>query len=474
MPSPTLVWLRRDLRLHDHGALHAACATGAPVHVAFVFERDILDALPRADRRVELIWHALDDIEQQLRERGVGLIVRHGRARELIPALVRELGAQRLVFAHDDDPFALARDAEVRQALPGVQVDSVQDVTVFERRELLTGAGKPYTVFSPYKNSWHKSMEAEGAARLAERVPNLTALAPTPLATGLPSLADLGFVPTDLHERYRGGARQARAQLAEFAAERMAAYDEARNFPAIKGPSYLSPALRFGLIAPREAARAAWALRAQAGAGSWLNELIWRDFYHQVLHHHPAVVHGPLKTDYARVVWDEGPEADALFAAWCEARTGYPLVDAAMRQLNQTGYMHNRLRMVVASFLCKHLGLNWQRGEAYFAEKLLDFDLAANSGGWQWAASCGCDAQPYFRIFNPTSQSEKFDAKGVFVRRYVPELARLTDGAIHAPWAAKPIELGGLRLGVDYPRPVVDHAEARAKTLARYAVVKAG
>jgi deoxyribodipyrimidine photo-lyase len=345
---------------------------------------------------------------------------------------------------------------------------------VFERRELLTGAGKPYTVFTPYKNAWHKAMAAEGAARLAERVPNLAALAPTLLATGLPSLADLGFEPTDLHARYRGGATQARAQLAEFVSERMADYANTRNFPAVKGPSYLSPALRFGLVAPRELARAAWPQREQEGAGGWLNELIWRDFYHQVLHHHPGVVHGPLKTDYARVVWDEGPEADELFAAWCEARTGYPLVDAAMRQLNQTGYMHNRLRMVVASFLCKHLGLNWQRGEAYFAEKLLDFDLAANSGGWQWAASCGCDAQPYFRIFNPTSQSEKFDAKGVFVRRYLPELARLTDGAIHAPWAAKPIELGGLRLGVDYPRPVVDHAEARAKTLARYAVVKAG
>ena len=472
--TPTLVWLRRDLRLHDHAALHAACSTGGPVFVAFVFERDILDALPRADRRVELIWHALADIERQLRERGVGLIVRHGRARELIPALVHELKAQRLVFAHDDDPFALARDEAVRAALPGVRVDSVQDVTVFERRELLTGAGKPYTVFTPYKNTWHKAMAAEGAARLAERVPNLASLAPSALANGLPSLADLGFEPTDLHERYRGGATQARAQLAEFVTERMAGYAETRNFPAVKGPSYLSPALRFGLVAPRELARAAWPLREQEGAGGWLNELIWRDFYHQVLHHHPGVVYGPLKTDYARVVWDEGPEADELFAAWCEARTGYPLVDAAMRQLNQTGYMHNRLRMVVASFLCKHLGLNWQRGEAYFAEKLLDFDLAANSGGWQWAASCGCDAQPYFRIFNPTSQSEKFDAKGVFVRRYLPELARLTDGALHAPWAAKPIELGGLRLGVDYPRPVVDHAEARAKTLARYAVVKAG
>jgi deoxyribodipyrimidine photo-lyase len=227
-----------------------------------------------------------------------------------------------------------------------VRVDSVQDVTVFERSELLTGAGKPYTVFTPYKNSWHKAMVAEDAARLAVRTPNLGALAPSPLATGLPSLAELGFEPTDLHERYRGGATQARAQLAEFVTERMAAYAETRNFPAVKGPSYLSPALRFGLVAPRELARAAWPLREQEGAGGWLNELIWRDFYHQVLHHHPAAMQGPLKVDYARIRWEEGPEADELFAAWTQGRTGYPLVDAAQRQLNQTGYMHNRLRMV--------------------------------------------------------------------------------------------------------------------------------
>jgi len=469
-PEPTLVWLRRDLRLHDHAALELACRSGAPVLLAFVFDTEILAALPRRDRRVELIHCALQDLEAQLRERGCGLIVRHGRARDWIPRLVQETGASRLIYAHDDDPFALARDQAVHAALPlAVQVESVQDVTLFERRELLTGQGRPYTVFTPYKNAWLKAVRAE---RLAERRPQLAHLAPSPLATGLPSLGALGFEPSDLDARFRGGARQAQGQAAEFLSERLHAYADRRDFPAQKGPSYLSPALRFGLVSARELARAAWERWDEPGAATFLSELIWRDFYHQVLHHHPGVVDGPLKPEYAAVQWEQGPEADAHFQAWCEGRTGYPLVDAAMRQLARTGYMHNRLRMVTASFLCKSLGLDWRRGEAWFAQQLLDFELASNNGGWQWAASTGCDAQPWFRIFNPVTQSQKFDAQGAFIRRYVPELAELPDAAIHAPWAARPIELGSLRLGVDYPLPLVDHAEARGRTLARYGILK--
>lgn len=461
----TLVWLRRDLRLHDHAALAEATREPGEVHLAFVFDRDILDRLPRRDRRVHFIHQALTRLEAQLRERGLGLIVRHGRAQEEIPRLVQQLGVQRLVAAHDDDPYAIARDTAVRAALPSVQVDTVQDVTVFERRELLTGAGKPYTVFTPYKNAWLKALTP---ARSAERVVDLSRLTATPLATGMPSLADLGFETTDLAPLFLGDPQ---ALLKEFTDQRLAAYAERRDFPSLKGPSYLSTALRFGTVSIRELVRAALAAPSE-GSRVWLSELIWRDFYHQVLHHHPGVVEGPLKPEYGRIQWEEGPEAEARYAAWTEGRTGYPLVDAAMRQLRQTGYMHNRLRMVTASFLCKHLGLNWQRGEAWFAEQLLDFELASNSGGWQWAASCGCDAQPYFRIFNPVTQSEKFDADGSFIRRYCPELAALPATAIHAPWAARPLELGGLKLGVDYPLPIVDHAAARAATLARYTVIK--
>jgi deoxyribodipyrimidine photo-lyase len=258
--------------------------------------------------------------------------------------------------------------------------------------------------------------------------------------------------------------------------QRIDRYAETRDFPALDGPSRLSVHLRFGTVSIRELARAA---RERSRAGSrgaevWLSELVWRDFYHQILYHHPHVVEGAFRREYDAVRWERGAAAASSFAAWCEGRTGYPLVDAAMLELNQTGYMHNRLRMVTASFLTKDLGVDWREGERYFARQLNDFDLAANNGGWQWAASTGTDAQPYFRIFNPVSQSEKFDARGDFIRRYLPSLERLPTDAIHAPWRASPSVLAaaGVRLGETYPAPIVDHAEARKRTLARYGAVK--
>jgi deoxyribodipyrimidine photo-lyase len=263
--------------------------------------------------------------------------------------------------------------------------------------------------------------------------------------------------------------------LADFL-RRIDRYADTRDFPAVKGPSYLSVYLRFGTVSIRTLVRVAYE-RMKAGSGGaevWLSELIWRDFYHQVLFHHPHVVEQAFRREYDAVQWETGAEAERLLAAWKCGRTGYPLVDAAMRQLNETGYMHNRLRMVAASFLTKDLGIDWREGERYFALQLNDFDLAANNGGWQWAASTGTDAQPYFRIFNPVSQSEKFDARGDFIRRYVPELAKLSADAIHAPWLAATDELAkaGVRLGDTYPMPVVHHDVARKRTLERYSVVK--
>ncbi|MGA0610222.1 cryptochrome/photolyase family protein [Caldimonas sp. KR1-144] len=484
-----LVWCRRDLRAHDHAALYHALKAARRVYVGFVFDTEILDALPRRDRRVEFIRESLVDLDAQLRAlgqrhgvEGVGLVVRHGPAREALPRLAAELRVQAVYANRDVEPAALARDARVRGALAdaGIAFHASKDQVVFEGDEVLSGAGTPYGVFTPYKNAWLKKLEPFFVqAYSIER--HADALAPLPeafRARSVPTLAEIGFEPTNLAElKIPTGSTGAQELLADFFGERIEHYDRTRDFPAVKGPSYLSVHLRFGTVSIRELARAAGErMRAGSrGAQVWLSELIWRDFYFQVLEHHPRVAAGKsFKPEYDRIKWEHGKHADELFAAWCEGRTGYPIVDAAMAQINQTGYMHNRLRMIVASFMCKDLGIDWRWGERYFAAHLNDFDLAANNGGWQWASSSGCDAQPYFRIFNPVAQSEKFDPQGRFIRRYLPQLAGLSDAAIHAPWQAKPMELdaAGLVLGRHYPRPIVDHALAREKTLERYAVVR--
>jgi deoxyribodipyrimidine photo-lyase len=294
-----------------------------------------------------------------------------------------------------------------------------------------------------------------------------------PGAASLPSLESLGFSPVDLV--VPTGSDGAQMQLRDFVA-RIDDYADKRDFPARKGPSYLSVHLRFGTLSIRQLVAYAWGRvkhRGSCGAEIWLSELIWREFYQMLLWHHRRLPDHCFKPECDDLAWDDAPE---LFKAWCEGRTGYPLVDAAMRQLNQTGYMHNRLRMVTASFLTKDLGIDWHLGERYFAERLLDFDLAANNGGWQWAASTGCDAQPWFRIFNPVTQSEKFDPQGAFIRRYVPELAGVSDKYIHAPWLMSAAEQSrcSVAIGRDYPGPVVDHAAARQRTLARFERLKKG
>ncbi len=486
-----LVWLRRDLRCEDHAALHHACRAARRVWCVFVLDRDILDPLlaagRTADRRVEFIIDSLAQVHAQLARwgqahghAGVGLIVRHASAVDEIPALAAALRVQAVYASHDDEPAALQRDARVREALAraGTAFHTHKDHVLFERSEVLTLSSKPYSVFTPYKNAWLKKLDAFYlSAYPVEKYAARLAPLPAGQTGGPPDLQSIGFEPTNLHAlKIPVGPAGAQALLADFL-QRIDDYEDTRNFPAVKGPSYLSMHLRFGTVSVRELAREAWTRvqRGSRGAEVWLSELVWRDFYHQILHHHPRVVHDSFKPEYDRIQWEQGDAARALFAAWCEGRTGYPLVDAAMAQINQTGYMHNRLRMVVASFLVKDLGLDWRWGEGYFALHLNDFDLAANNGGWQWAASSGCDAQPYFRIFNPVSQSEKFDPQGKFIRKYLPALAALPDAAVHSPWNARPVDLAaaGLVIGRDYPMPVVKHDEARAQTLERYRVVKA-
>ena len=480
-----LVWFRRDLRIADHAALHHALKAARRVYCVFVFDREILDALPsRADRRVEFIHACLVELDAALRKHGGALIVLHGHGTTEIALLAKSLEVDAVFVNHDYEPATIARDAVVAKALKtsGVEWHSFKDQVLFEKDEILTGGGTFYSVFTPYKNAVLRKLDAFYLRSYPVEV-YLSKLARPPKPTSIPALEQIGFATTNLAQLGVLAGESGAHTLFDDFKQRIAAYHERRDFPAAKGPSYLSVHLRFGTISIRALAREAWKawqgsadFKGGRGAEIWLAELIWRDFYFHILYHNPHVVERAFKPQWDAIRWDTGAAADALFAAWCEGRTGYPLVDAAMRQLNHSGYMHNRLRMVVASFLTKDLGIDWRRGEKYFADRLIDFDLAANNGGWQWAASTGCDAQPWFRIFNPVTQSEKFDAEGKFIRRYVPELAALSSKTIHAPWLAKADDLAAaaVTLGVSYPQPVIDHAAARARTLARFGQVKTG
>jgi deoxyribodipyrimidine photo-lyase len=472
-----LMWFRRDLRAHDNAALFHALRQCQHVHAVFVFDRSILDLLDRVDRRVEFIRESVAALDAELHalagQAGAGLITLHGIAADEIPRLAENLRVQTVFANHDDEPDALHRDAMVRGRLAalGVSFETFKDHVIFERNEVLTQAGTPYGVFTPYKNAWLRKLASDPYYLQSYPVGKYARnLSPKPAAfvRDIPDLKDLGFDRSNLSNLHIAtGSPGGRAVLEDFLL-RMQHYQERRDYPSLRGPSYLSVHLRFGTVSIRELAQIAWqrSCAGDQGATTWLNELIWRDFYHQILFHHPHVVKGAFKPEYDAIEWEQGKHAQSLFNAWCEGKTGYPLVDAAMAQINQSGYMHNRLRMIVASFLVKDLGIDWRWGEAYFAKHLIDFDLAANNGGWQWASSSGCDAQPYFRIFNPVSQSQKFDPQGKFIRRYIPDLAGLSEKTIHAPWLHEP------ELGSHYLKPIVDHAQAREKTLARYSVVR--
>lgn len=464
----SLVWFRRDLRDFDHAALFHALKYSDSVYCAFIFDRDILDGLTqRTDRRVEFIHASVQALQQALQSRGGNLLVRHASARQAIPALAAELAVDAVFCNRDYEPAAIARDQAVGASLAAVGIELLQykDQVIFEQDEVVTQAGTPFSVFTPYKNAWLKQLTSFHVKPYpVERY--MSALAPvnTP---ALPTLAELGFQPGNLAQLKIVPGMAGGQQLFDDFVQRIDRYQQTRDFPAIKGVSYLSVHLRFGTVSIRELARMAWAgSQPAAGPGHacWLNELIWRDFYQQILWHYPRVIDHAFKPEYDTIAFSNHTDH---FAAWCEGRTGYPIVDAAMRQLNHSGYMHNRLRMIAASFLVKDLHIDWRMGERYFADQLLDFDLAANNGGWQWSASTGCDAQPYFRIFNPVTQSEKFDPDGRFIRRYVPELAAVPERYIHAPWQLPPLlqQQTGFVPGRDYPLPLVDHAQAREQAL---------
>jgi deoxyribodipyrimidine photo-lyase len=473
-----LVWFRRDLRVADHAALTRALAQCRRVHCLFVYDRGILDPLiavgQRADRRVEFIHAAVAALDESLRARGGALAISHGPAADAVLDLARRLNVDAVFANADYEPYATARDGEVARRLveQGRRLVLTKDHVIFEKDEILTRTGTPYAVFTPYRNAWLARLTD---AAVAPRTADLSALAPAAGPPLLPSLEQLGFQPTNL--RTLGiplGEAGAQRALDDFAG-RIGQYGVDRDYPARQATSGLSMHLRFGTAGVRALARCARKASTD-GASTWLSELVWRDFFQMILWHHPHVVERAFRPQYDRIRWESGARADEHFAAWCEGRTGIPIVDAGMRQLNATGMMHNRVRMITASFLVKHLGIDWRRGEQVFARALNDFELASNNGNWQWVASTGCDAQPWFRIFNPVAQSKKFDPAGEFIRRHVPELANVPARDIHAPWlaAASVQRAAGCVVGVDYPRPIIDLAAARAQALARYAVVRDG
>lgn len=464
----SLVWFRRDLRDYDHAALYHALKASEQVYCVFVFDTDILDHLKdKEDRRVEFIWESVAELKEALQDKGSDLIVLHGKAVAEIPKLALELNVNAVFTNHDYEPSAITRDSKVAAALEkdGIDFHHFKDQVIFEKDEVLNLSGKPYGVFTPYKNMWLKTvndfyLQAYPVDKYAKN------LAKTK-AQKSPTLESMGFKRTNLADMRLPTGMQGGKQLFDDFKERMAKYKGTRDYPAVKGVSYLSVHLRFGTVSIRHLARQA-RHAASIGSETWLNELIWRDFYFQVLHHFSYIAEGKaFRPEFESLPF---PNSEKLFQAWCDGETGYPIVDAAMRQLNTTGYMHNRLRMVTASFLTKDLLVDWRWGERYFEEKLIDFDFSANNGGWQWAASTGCDAQPWFRIFNPVTQSERFDAQGKFIRKYVPELAQCNDKEIHAPWLISLLRQQqlNLRIGHDYPMPVVDHATQRARALELY------
>ena len=460
----SLVWFRRDLRDYDHAALSHALQESEHVFCIFIFDKEILNALKsKEDRRVEFIWESIKELKESLIRNKSDLIVLHDKAFEAMSYAIDQFKIEAIFTNRDYEPAAVTRDEQIKKlaSSKNIAFHDFKDQVVFEKNEILTALEKPYTVFTPYKNNYLKKLGQMTIPRfdIDPWIKNLAQFKSQPLLT----LKDMGFEATNLHDiKIHTGMSGGKLLVDDFK-ERIALYKKTRDFPAIKGVSYLSVHLRFGTISIRQLFRLAQE-SFNEGAETWLNELIWREFYFQILFHRPDVAIGKaFKKEYESIAFENNPD---YFKAWTEGKTGYPIVDAAMRQLNQTGFMHNRLRMIAASFLVKDLLVDWRWGEAYFAERLIDFDLSANNGGWQWAASTGCDAQPWFRIFNPITQSTRFDPQGKFIKKYIPELKDCSDDEIHAPWLSQKAEQ------FHYPNPIVDHASQRIKALALYKSVK--
>ncbi|MEK9630200.1 MAG: deoxyribodipyrimidine photo-lyase, partial [Nitrospinota bacterium] len=454
-----LCWLRRDLRLKDHRALMEACKSSERVTLVFVFDTTILRKLKdKNDRRVTFIFNSVQEIDQKLRERGSALVILFGDPREKIPSLAKKISAEAIFCNHDYEPLAKKRDEAIAQTLKSMKIEyhHYKDQVIFESLEVATKSGEPFRRFTPYKNAWINEFTSYDSREFRPDLKKLTPKKYLNKFLNSWTLNDIGFQRANLW--LEGGEEAANKRLMSFQ-KKLDDYSNVRDFPSIKGTSGLSAHLRFGTISIRKLVRMAKKSKSE-GAKVWMSEIIWRDFYQMVLDQYPKVTTSTFQPQYNSIKW---PGSDKFYRAWCCGNTGYPLIDAAMRHFNETGWIHNRLRMIAASFLVKDLLVDWRKGEAYFSRFLLDFDLAANNGGWQWCASTGCDAQPWFRIFNPVTQSKRFDPDGKFIRSVLPELSGFSNKDIHFPFSTslENQEKAFCIIGKDYPKPIVDHALQR-------------
>ena len=423
-----LFWHRRDLRIDDNKGLFEALKQNEIVHPIFIFDKSILDKLPNNDQRILFIYHEIESLKKSYQNLGSDLWVYYGEPSEIIPKIAEELNCSSVYFNNDYEPYALQRDQEIQVSLNKLKIEFIgnKDHVIFEKNEVLKDDGKPYTIFTPYSRKWKANLKEEDLREYSIEKYSGNLVQKQQGEASI-TLEEMGFESKVLHDFPNRIAKN----------EILKNYHISRNFPAVKGTSKLSLHLRFGTISIRKLA-----LIARDQNETYLNELIWRDFYQMIIFHFPKSAENSFKAQYDKIIWEKN---EAHFDSWCTGKTGYPIVDAGMRELNATGFMHNRVRMVVASFLTKHLLLDWRLGAAYFAEKLLDFELASNTGGWQWAAGCGCDAAPYFRVFNPQAQQEKFDKSFEYIKKWVPEYGTSS-----------------------YPEPIIEHKFARERILQRF------
>ena len=470
MFKKSIHWFRRDLRLVDNVSLSKASFESQEILPVFVFDINILNKLKdKDDKRVNFLYDSVEELKGEIAKLGGILVVLYGDPVEEIVKVAKAFEAQCVFTNKDYEPYARQRDLAVLAALKKEEIkfQSFKDQVVFEEEEILNQSAQPYKVFTPYKNAWLKKITLSDIEHHKVNLRKFIPKEKINIKHQNFSLKEIGFERTSVI--FPSGRLGALKNLKQFT-ENIHNYHNDRNRIDFDKTSHLSIHLRFGTVSIRELFRFAFNVKG-TGAETWKSELIWREFYQMILSQFPYVVKESFKKEFEKIIWG-GKEAH--FQAWCQGKTGFPIVDAAMRCFFQTGWMHNRLRMIVASFLTKDLLIDYKKGEAYFAQKLLDFDLAANNGGWQWSASTGCDAQPYFRVFNPFTQSKNFDPEGIFIKKYCPELANFSEKHIHTPHLAPQTEQAQVKclVGKDYPLPIVDHDVQRKKAIEMFEAVR--